>query len=175
MNLKTLKRNRSRLERREREIEEKQREIARLTRWGRGVNGQRQKLEERVQHLEGMIRKNGLDGDTDLAWTESFKKELSTEFQNRRMNKYTRVKVLIVQWASDDLGVDEEAMELAEVFKYSYRFEVDRFSIPDRNSSTALWNRVLKFKGDDSPDTLLIFSYHGHGGFDENNDTLWAA
>ncbi|TVY34603.1 hypothetical protein LOCC1_G008506, partial [Lachnellula occidentalis] len=48
------------------------------------------------------------------------------------------------------------------------------YEIPDRQALSALSTCVIQFIGDNSPDTLLIFYYAGHGSIHEDrNDAIW--
>lgn len=85
------------------------------------------------------------------------------------------MKVLIVRWASDDLGVSGLIDDLARVFEQSYRFNVAKFTIPNFDPSNALSSRVQELMGDNSPNTLLIFAYLGHGGIQNtSHDAIWS-
>lgn len=187
-----LKREKSKFEQKEKEVEEYKREIARLTESSTDIYRQMQELEDKLElfkkveqqkqeaeeiikqeeerrgtHLQEMVRKYGLEENFDIAWHDSFKEKLKKGCPYRRSNCYTSVKVLITQWASDDLGVSEEVDKLMSVFKRSYSFNVAKFSAPDLEPANALSSRVQYFIGDDSPDTLLIFAYNGHGSIEK--------
>ncbi|KAF7860858.1 hypothetical protein EAF04_008376 [Stromatinia cepivora] len=158
------------------EVEEQNQELEKRVEYLDEIEAKKKKLESRAEQLEDMVWEHGLGGNSDLQWSDSIRDELQTAFQDRRSNCYTKVRVLIVRWASDDLGVSQEMSDLASVFKHSDNFEVARYKIPDVNPINALLSHVLKFIGDNSPDTLLIFSYHGHGGFhDTRHDHIWYA
>jgi hypothetical protein len=84
--------------------------------------------------------------------------------------------VLLVRWASDDLGVSQEIDRLVRIFTDHYHYEVSKHCIPDFQLSSALNRRAWQFIGDDAPDTLLIFYYGGHGQRDPpRNETYWGA
>ncbi|KAF7911985.1 uncharacterized protein EAE98_011742 [Botrytis deweyae] len=195
--LEELKREKSKFEQKEKEVEELEREIARLTESSRDIDRQRQELEDkylkeseqqkqeteeikqeqerRVAHLQEMIREHGLEENCDIAWDGNFKEKLKREFRDRRSNCYTSVKVLIVRWASDNLGLSGLVDKLARVFEQSYRFNVAKFTIPDIDPANALSSRVQELIGDNSPNTLLIFVYEGHGGIqDTSHDAIWS-
>ncbi|TGO27544.1 hypothetical protein BPAE_0040g00250 [Botrytis paeoniae] len=194
--LEELKREKSKFEQKEKEVEELEREIARLTESSRDIDRQRQELENkylkefeqqkqeaeetkqeqerRVAHLQEMVREHGLEENCDIAWDGDFKEKLKKAFRDRRSNCYTSVKVLIVRWASDDLGLSEEVDNLARVFERSYKFNVVKFAIPDLDPANALASRVQEFIGGNSPDTLLIFSYNSHGSIEnESHAAIW--
>jgi hypothetical protein len=50
--------------------------------------------------------------------------------------------VLLVRWASDDLGVSQEIDRLGRIFTDHYRYEVSKYYIPDFQPSSALNKRV---------------------------------
>jgi hypothetical protein len=62
--------------------------------------------------------------------------------------------VLLVQWESDDLGVDQELESLKKVFTQLYHYEASKFFIPDELPFRSLGETVHRFIGDDSPVTL---------------------
>ncbi|TGO41180.1 hypothetical protein BHYA_0025g00300 [Botrytis hyacinthi] len=195
--LEELKREKSKFEQKEKDVEGLEREVARLTERSRDLDRRRQELkaihikefeqqrqeaedikqeqERRVAHLQEIIRENGLEENCDIAWDSNFKEKLKREFRDRRSNCYTSVKVLIVRWASDDLGLSGPIDNLARVFQQSYRFNVARFTIPDFDPANALSSRVQELIGDNSPDTLLIFVYIGHGNIEnKSRDAIWS-
>jgi hypothetical protein len=105
-------------------------------------------------------------------WTDQIKNNVARKWPNRRKAGYTQVKVLMVRWESDDLGVSDEINSLAEVLQGSYYFDVSKYNIPDKDSLSVLSTRVIDFIGDSSPDTLLIFYYAGHGGLHDTRSHL---
>ncbi|KAF7886520.1 uncharacterized protein EAF01_011198 [Botrytis porri] len=197
--LEELKREKSKFEQKEREVEELEREVARLTENSRDIDRQKQELEERLErlkeveqqkqeaekirqeqdrrvaHLQEIVREHGLEENSNIAWDGNFKEKLKREFRDRRSNFYTSVRVLIVRWALDDLGLSGPVDNLAKVFEKSYRFNVAKFTIPDVDPANALSSRVRESIGDDSPDTLLIFVYIGHGNIEnKSHDAIWS-
>ncbi|KAF7951916.1 hypothetical protein EAE96_007213 [Botrytis aclada] len=197
--LEELKREKSKFEQKEKEVEEFEREVARLTESRRDIDRQRQELEDRLKllkeveqqkqeaeetrqeqerriaNLQEMVREHGLEENCGIAWDGNLKEELKREFRDRRSDSYTSVRVLIVRWASDDLDLSEEVDNLARVFEHSYRFNVAKFIIPDLDPANALSSRVQEFIGDNSPKTLLIFAYQGHGGIQHTGyHAIWS-
>lgn len=84
--------------------------------------------------------------------------------------------MLLVQWQSDDLDVYRELKSLKKVFTQLYHYEVSKFFIPDELPFRSLGEAVIRFIDDDSPETLLIFYYSGHGILQPyRNDLFWAA
>lgn len=111
-----------------------------------------------------------------LPWGDDFVATMGQRWYKRHESRYTNVKVLMVRWASDNLGVSKEIYHLRRVFKEYYDFEVSDFRIPDHQPTATLANRVRKFTGNHSPETLLIFYYAGHGGINRStHDHCWSA
>ncbi|KAI9644511.1 hypothetical protein NHQ30_006532 [Ciborinia camelliae] len=167
--------------------------LAHRLQWLGGVENQRLELEQRMEHLKAIEEQRlalgnrvehsqdidierRIERSREIQWSDIFKEKFKAAWSARRSNCYSKVKVLIVHWASDDLGVSEEIENLADVFQDLYHFEVAKFEIPDLQPASKLSNRVRIFIGDNSPDTLLIFGYNGHGGFhDTRHDHIWHA
>ena len=135
---------------------------------------QNEDLEERLERLEAF---EGLEGvDFYEEWSEQLIETAGTAWDGRLKSRYKRVKVLLVQWASDDLNVEPELDWLRNVFDYIYNYEVTKFSIPDVQPSIALSAALAIFIGDQALDTLLIFCYSGHGDIDPaRNQSYWSA
>jgi hypothetical protein len=90
------------------------------------------------------------------------------------------VKVLLTQWAADDLGVSRELDMLRRVFVDFYRFDVSIYMIPNHQPDRALKRQVIEFidvVDDDQQDILLIFYYAGHAFLNptRHDSPLWAA
>jgi hypothetical protein len=135
---------------------------------------QRDELAERVNKLSAFESLEGRDCFTN--WSKALEGEVKTAWDGRLGSQYRGVKVLLVQWVSDDLNVNPELDWLRQIFEYAYEYEVSRFSIPDSQPSIALSVELAKFMGDHNPNTLLIFYYNGHGMIDPaRNLSYWAA
>ena len=81
----------------------------------------------------------------------------------RHKNKYVDVKVLLMSWASDDLGVEPEIHGLMSVFRDLYHFDCEYWKIPDRDSGREATKKVIAHMEQVSdPDNLFIFYYAGH-------------
>jgi hypothetical protein len=89
---------------------------------------------------------------------------------------YTSVHVLLLRWKDDDLGVAEEADQLAKVFSDSYHFEVTTGLIPSDSPSRWLSRKILNFVEleDDSRQTLKIVWYGGHSYISDSNQCMWS-
>ena len=126
----------------------------------KGLSTLNAELKEKVEELEGELEEK-TEGDD--FWSPRFQKSIEDNWSRRHGLRYTRVKVLLVSWDLDDLGVTKEIDKLADVFSTSYCFQVSKFQIPEQNPTRALQHRVGMFVGDDDPETLLISYYAGHG------------
>lgn len=99
-----------------------------------------------------------------------FTKELQTAIDTcwnhrgeSKYSKYTSVKVLLVSWQDDDLGVEREIDELGQLFECAYMYEVEKWKIPFVDSQGALDEKVRDVvKVWRTSTSLLIFYYAGH-------------
>lgn len=80
----------------------------------------------------------------------------------RHRSKYVDVKVLLMTWQSDDLGVEREAQVLLSVFRDLYRFDCEHWQIPDRDAGREATKKVIAHMERANSDSLLIFYYAGH-------------
>ncbi|KAF8854839.1 hypothetical protein BDZ45DRAFT_26081 [Acephala macrosclerotiorum] len=85
--------------------------------------------------------------------------EVNALWRKRRFSPYVSVRVLLAHWGSDDVGVINEVQELERTFSILYRYEVERYEIPEFQSDRLLKGRVLNFLECTQTDTLLIFYY----------------
>lgn len=94
------------------------------------------------------------------------------------MAVYHNVKVILLQWAADDLEIDEEVERLADVFRTpaptGYNFVTERFLIPNGDSESKLHRRLLDFRQNTTANDLLIVYYAGHAS-GKPHDLTWAA
>lgn len=171
-----LEGNITRLEEGNEQLEE---EITQLETSKEEIIEEKLEVEEQVTELEGRLEQlipfEGLEGEEwEPSFSESFADKVNQEWGTRLQYRYRRVKVLLVQWFHDDLGVAPEMDLLAKIFRNLYRYEVSKFCIPDEQPSTALNARIINFIGDHAADALLIFYYGGHGMIDPvTNATYW--
>jgi hypothetical protein len=142
-----------------------------------GVEEENQELKEKLEEYEAFDGLLTIVGRNPCpVWTENFSWEIYNKWHSRHRPRYKRVKVLLVRWASDDLGISQEIDMLDHIFTHCYRYNVSKYCIPDFQPSSALKKRVWAFIGDEAPDTLLIFYYGGHGRIDPlRNETYWGA
>ena len=73
------------------------------------------------------------------------------------------MKALLVSWEDDDLGVEKEVDELAQLLTRVYCYDVAKWKIPSTGSWGALDDRVRYVaRGLDAAPSLLILYYAGH-------------
>ena len=84
------------------------------------------------------------------------------------LSKHHDVRVLLVQWEDENLGVDEEVEKLEAVlssdYPKGYNFYTQRYSIPNDDPEGALVRRLLDFRKGATESDLLILYYAGHAG-----------
>ena len=80
--------------------------------------------------------------------------------------KVRNVRVLLVQWEDEDLGVDNEVAKLDAVFSSThpkgYNYHTQRYSIPNEEPEDRLAIRLLEFRKGATEEDLLILYYAGH-------------
>jgi hypothetical protein len=89
---------------------------------------------------------------------------VKASWATRNQSKYADVGVLMMSWASDDLGVEKEINILKSVFQDAYNYaDITHWKIPDKRPGQEALERVRQFhKQGDQPDNLLIIYYAGH-------------
>ena len=89
-------------------------------------------------------------------------------------HSYAAVYVLLLSWKHDDLGVVTEIDQLAHAFGEAYGFHVEQFLIPDEEPDEALEQTLKCFvRKYESPRSLLIVYYGGHGSLNDSRLALW--
>jgi len=89
---------------------------------------------------------------------------VKASWASRHQSKYADVKVLMLSWASDDLGVEKEINILKSVFQDAYNYDdVAHWKIPDKRPGHEASARITRFfQQGGQPDNLLIVYYAGH-------------
>ena len=88
---------------------------------------------------------------------------------------YSAVYVLLLSWEDDDLGVISEIKDLAFTFENAYGFQVERYLIPSEEPDDAFDERLKTFvRSYQSPRSLLIVYYGGHGMLNASRLGIWA-
>ncbi|KAL8756996.1 MAG: hypothetical protein Q9199_002538 [Rusavskia elegans] len=107
-------------------------------------------------------------------WAEILTRTISAAHPRAGGSRYTDVKVLLLRWEDDDLGVATEISELDDVFRYVYGYRTDQWKIPSSQSHIALMRRILDLLADSaSRDKLLIVYYGGHAYMDDQRNCVW--
>ena len=107
----------------------------------------------------------------------TFDKTVSGHYRHGKTG-YKRVGVLFLTWEEDDMQCKEtEVDSLNKVFADKFNFETDYFQIPSERWQTGLMRKVHDFMWNyDSPDSLAIMYYGGHGYLGkETNEFKFAA
>ena len=100
---------------------------------------------------------------TQTSFTRQLDLAVQAAWPKRHRSKYVDVKVLLMSWESDDLGVEDEVSALESVFTDLYRFDVESWKIPDERPGRHAIDKVMRFiESGDNPDSLLILYYAGH-------------
>ena len=83
--------------------------------------------------------------------------------------------VLLLSWEEDNLGVRKEILELQDVFRHTYLYDVEEWRIPSSHSHKALRKRLNKFLDDfERKESLLIVYYGGHGFMNDDRQCNWS-
>ena len=108
---------------------------------------------------------------------ESSETRMSESFKEQQQVKhpYAAVYVLLISWLNDDLKVAVEVDHLAEIFSNAYGFLVERFFIPNDDPDDSLAESLNSFvRNYQSPRSLLIVYYAGHGELNDSRLLQWA-
>jgi hypothetical protein len=89
--------------------------------------------------------------------------------------RYQDVKVLLLRWEEDPMGVKFDMDELTKVLESSYGFSTDTWLIPTVGSLKALMMKVVKLLEEfGKEDRLLIVYYSGYGLMNESRQAIWS-
>ncbi|KAI1742156.1 hypothetical protein F4680DRAFT_464087 [Xylaria scruposa] len=93
--------------------------------------------------------------------------------------RYTQVIVLLISWEEHDLGqeLQDAISQYRSTFEYLYKYEVWQFEIPRRKPHVALTSQLLELAKKDSPETLFVIWYDGHGREhqDRKGSPMWCS
>ncbi|KAI1755371.1 hypothetical protein F4782DRAFT_551623 [Xylaria castorea] len=80
-------------------------------------------------------------------------------------SRYTQAIVLLISWEEHDLGqeMQDAIKQYTLMFEYLYKYEVWHFKIPSKKPHLALTSQLVSLAKKDSPDTLFVIWYDGHG------------
>ncbi|CZR67342.1 uncharacterized protein PAC_17241 [Phialocephala subalpina] len=94
-------------------------------------------------------------------------------FPNKGQPRYQTVRVLLLRWEEDSLGVKHELDNLASTFRH-YGYDTETWLIPTVKSHNLLMKKALQILDDyGSPDDLLIVYYAGHGRMNASRRAEW--
>ncbi|KAH6718763.1 hypothetical protein BKA61DRAFT_596219 [Leptodontidium sp. MPI-SDFR-AT-0119] len=98
-------------------------------------------------------------------------------WSSRNYPRYKEVRVLLMRWQEDNLGVEEELLRLKYVFSHLYRYDVQCFEIPNKSPARVTISKVSSLIADCGVDSLVIIYYGGHAALSQqrNGPAVWAA
>lgn len=108
-------------------------------------------LEDTILELATTIQRHAIEIGTctnqrcPAVLPSQIQRSVLDRWPSRHKPRYTRVKVLLVRWESDDLRVYRELDSLARLFAGVYNFDVSWFEIPDCQPVGSLTMRVNDF------------------------------
>ncbi|PVH75191.1 hypothetical protein DL98DRAFT_602178 [Cadophora sp. DSE1049] len=113
--------------------------------------------------LEKFVR--DLQDGVDALWT------------SRNYPRYKEVRVLLMRWEEDNLGVEEELLRLKTVFSRLYRYDVECFEIPSQSPARVTVSKVASLIAECGVDSLIVIYYGGHAALSQqrNCPAVWAA
>ncbi|KAF8851278.1 hypothetical protein BDZ45DRAFT_696080 [Acephala macrosclerotiorum] len=95
-------------------------------------------------------------------------------FPNKGRSRYKDIRVLLLRWEEDNMGVQYELNDLAKTFKSTYGFDTEIWVIPTAKSLFALNRKTWQFIEDfGNADNLLIVYYAGRGLMNGSRQALW--
>jgi hypothetical protein len=102
----------------------------------------------------------------------------SAAWPDRFAARYSKVKVLLMSWDKDDIGVEQEVRNLEAVFRGLYHYETEYWKIPSRRPAVELSRKVADLVDAHGQEgNLLILYYGGHTRSSEQpgGSPVWAA
>ncbi|KAI0969523.1 hypothetical protein F4678DRAFT_463309 [Xylaria arbuscula] len=106
------------------------------------------------------------EDDGELKAWEKVQQGVSKNWSKRdNPNRYKNVIVLLISWEEHDLGdeITEATNHYTSMFQSLYNYKVWTFKIPSRKPHLALTSELVMLAEQDSPETLFIIWYDGHG------------
>lgn len=87
---------------------------------------------------------------------------------------YDKVSVIAFHWANDTMGVEPLESKLLEVFRDTYNYDIESYTIPLATSHFSLSNAInsWSFRCAGS-NTLRIYVYSGHANSAGTANTSW--
>jgi len=85
------------------------------------------------------------------------------------------VRVLLLRWEEDSMGVQYELEDLAKLCEGTYGYQTETWLIPAVKSHFALMEKALQVVRDyGKADSLLIVYYAGHGLMNASRQAVWS-
>ncbi|KAK3296438.1 uncharacterized protein B0H64DRAFT_417841 [Chaetomium fimeti] len=103
---------------------------------------------------------------------------VSAAWPDRFATRYRKVKVLLMSWDKDDLGLETEVRNLESVFRGLYHYDTEYWKIPSRRSAVEVSRKVADLVDAHGQEgNLLILYYGGHARPSEQpgGSPVWAA
>ncbi|KAI0443373.1 hypothetical protein F4803DRAFT_574429 [Xylaria telfairii] len=113
--------------------------------------------------------KNDDDDDDDTDGTpilEKIDQGIRRNWESRHLpGQYTEVIVLLIRWEKHNFGqkLEDTVEHYRYVFECLYKYTVWDFKIPAKKPHLALTTKLLELVKRDSPETLFLIWYDGHG------------
>ncbi|MCJ1249463.1 hypothetical protein MMC30_006687 [Trapelia coarctata] len=110
--------------------------------------------------------------------------KISTEFRTNNHAffqdrlEYASVSSLLLYWKNNDLdGIAEEINTVQELFEKDLGYQVKTYEIPLESPQLSLKSEIVSLirEHSNSPDSLIILYYSGHGDADEDGRARWTA
>jgi hypothetical protein len=90
--------------------------------------------------------------------------------------QYTEVHALLLNWADDDLGTDEELLDFHAQLKEQFNFTAEIWKIPSKEAEYELERKLFHVRAVHGEENkLLIVYYGGHGKINQNGQSIWQA
>jgi hypothetical protein len=100
----------------------------------------------------------------DIPWFATDLEDAIRRQQEKQARGYKKVHAILLKWEDGDLDVEKEIEDLEIILRHTYRYEVERWSIPlGRKAKTAFCDKIRHFLQNDDNETLYIIYYAGHG------------
>lgn len=103
---------------------------------------------------------------------------VSAAWPDRFNARYRKVKVLLMSWEKDDLGVEAEIRQLESVFSGLYHYDTETWKIPSKRPAVDLSRKIADLvDAYDREGNLLILYYGGHARPNEQpgGSPVWQA
>jgi hypothetical protein len=103
---------------------------------------------------------------------------VSAAWPDRYGARYKQVKVLLMSWEKDDLGVEAELRPLEAVFRGLYHYDTEIWTIPSKRPAPGLSRKIAELVDTYGQEgNLIILYYGGHARPNEQpgGSAVWVA